>query len=108
MQVSKAVSSRTPDSRRRTLRPLLWSLVLVLVAFLVFCLGVLPLDYWPRFIALLFLILLCGPSVLATAHLMLFTRETTMKKMRLATRFLIGLDAISDSWRYLVRGGRLD
>jgi hypothetical protein len=61
-----------------------------------------------RWALLLVLVLVCGPSLLATSHLMLVSREPTIKKMRLATRFMLGFDAIGQAWRYLRRGGRFD
>lgn len=65
-------------------------------------------DYWPHLIAFLFLTLLCGPPLIATAHVMLFSKGTATKKMRLASRFLIGFNAETEAWRYLIRGGRFD
>jgi len=69
--------------------------------------GTMP-DLLNRWVLLLVLVLVCGPSLLATSHLMLVSKEPTMRKMRLASRFLIGLDALGEAWRYLIRGGRFD
>jgi len=65
-------------------------------------------DLFNRWVLLLVLVLVCGPSLLATSHMMLFGKGPMMKRMRLASRFMIGLDAMSESWRYLIRGGKSD
>jgi hypothetical protein len=65
-------------------------------------------DLCSRWVLLLVLVLVCGPSLLATSHLMVFSREPTIRKIRLASRFLVGLDAMGEAWRYLVRGGKFD
>jgi hypothetical protein len=57
---------------------------------------------------LLVILVLLGPTIVATSHLLLFSKESPMGKMRLASRFMVGFDAYWESWRYLMRGCKLD
>jgi hypothetical protein len=53
------------------------------------------------------LLLLAGiPSLIAAVHLTATSKERPLKRMRLASRFLLGPAAVVDAWRYLSRRRR--